>query len=378
MKLLFNTRNREAVASAAYSKAFSTLANIDFYTWDSYGDYDVVFFMPYEKDLPDIKTARLENPTIKIGLIDPRGTIQPDIIRDVDFIIIDSLEMRDFFAKYQKPIFTYFEYTNLEKTVKKHSPKNKLIIGYHGNKVHLMEMVPRITDALELLSTKYELELWAMYNIEKLGMWEFGATENLPVRHIQWSLENYYTYLAQADIGIVPALMPVNDIAKMKKKTTVCKSIFLDDHDDYLVKFKMPSNPGRIITFAQLGIPVVADMSPSSMQMIRDGENGFIAYSTGGWYCALEKLIIRCELRQTMSEAMQTSVSERYDYDSQNRNLQAFLDEIVNTPQSPPLKIIENSDHRVGKALSYKKEILQCLVSTTRSRLKRKIKKLSS
>jgi glycosyltransferase involved in cell wall biosynthesis len=375
MRILFNTRNKEGVASELYARTLCSLPNIHFYRWDSYKDFDVALFMAYERDLKDIETARRENPNLKIGLIDPRRSIKADTIDCVDFIVIDSIEMRDFFAKYQRPMFTYYEYTNLKVANKTHYQKDKIIIGYHGNKVHLMEMYPRITEALELLGDKYKLELWAMYNIEKLGKWKLGIPRNIPVRHIQWSLDNYYEYLTKADVGIVPALMPIRNIGKMKNKTTVSKRFFLDDENDYLIKFKMPSNPGRIITFAQLGIPVVADMSPSCMQFIEDGANGFIAYSTAGWYSALEKLIQSPDLRQKFSESLYGKISSIVNYDLQNQSFIEFLKLVTHNSAVNSAGTIVNSDEYIGKELDYRKQLWRCIVSTRIEGLKRRIRK---
>ena len=61
-------------------------------------------------------------------------------------------------------------------------------------------------------------------------------------------------------------------------------SFFNDTDDDYIIRFKMPSNPGRMIVFWKLGIPVVADFLPSHFQFIKEGVNGLLASSSAGWY----------------------------------------------------------------------------------------------
>ena len=334
VKTLFNTRKSRAAASAFYIQALANFPNIHFCDWNNYCDFDVALFMSYPQDLKEIPRARQKNPKLKIGLIDPRGSINSKIINDIDFIIVDSFEMRDFFSKYQRPIFTYYEYPDLKPISKKHEQKDTIIIGYHGNKVHLESMYPRITSAIERLGQKYSIEFWAMYNVAELGEWKSGFSSMVPVRHIQWSEENYYKYLTAVDIGIVPNLVPMRDIKTLRKKTILSKKRFLDAEDDYLIKFKVPSNPGRIIVFCLLGIPVVADMYPSAMQFIRDGENGFIAYSTAGWFNAVERLIQSCRLRQDFANKQQKSIFGMVDFEVQNNLLNEFLKDIVRAERS--------------------------------------------
>jgi len=102
------------------------------------------------------------------------------------------------------------------------------------------------------LGERYQIEFRAMYNIEKLGKWKASVPRNIPLKHVQWSEENYYKYMSEADIGIVPNLIPIRNLNRVKEKATVSKRYFVDTPEDYLIRFKITSNPGRIILFSRL------------------------------------------------------------------------------------------------------------------------------
>ena len=97
---------------------------------------------------------------------------------------------------------------------------------------------------------------------------EYGLPKNLKTRHIQWHENVYNEELSNVDVGIIPTSMPLN--TKSSRIVRV-NSFFNDTDDDYIIRFKMPSNPGRMIVFWKLGIPVVADFLPSHFQFIREG-----------------------------------------------------------------------------------------------------------
>ncbi|MFZ5759342.1 MAG: glycosyltransferase [Thermodesulfobacteriota bacterium] len=329
MKIVFNTRSPHAPASLFYADAFGAIDGISFFSHDCYEQCDIALFMSYEKDLADIVAARAKFPHLKIGLIDPRGEHVTRCLAAVDFLVVDSLEMKDYFARFQLPIFLYAEYPNVRRQVKVHAEKRPVVIGYHGNVVHLAGMYPHITLALEELARRYPIEFWAMYNLENAGQCRLGLPGNMPVRHIQWSMEHYETWLSQVDIGIAPSLMPIRNISRIKRKATLWKRFFNDTEDDYLTRYKMPSNPGRILVFGLLGIPVVADFYPSALQVIRDGSNGLLACSCGGWYRALESLVADWRLRQKLADAMAGMITAEFDYAIQNERFLAFLQMVV-------------------------------------------------
>jgi len=379
IRIVFNTRYSEAACSIFYRDAFASLNNMAFSDWDNYDHYDIALFMTYERDIKDLVAAKRKYPNLKVGLIDPRGSQVVYYLKYVDFLVVDSLEMKDFFAGYQLPMFQYYEYPNIENRAKKHIKKERIIIGYHGNIVHIAGMYPNVTVALERLSEEFKIELWAMYNIKTLGECSFGLPNNMQVKHIQWSEENYHNYLSKADLGIVPNLMPIKNINQIKKKAQVCRSFFNDSPDDYLIRFKMPSNPGRIIIFGKMGIPVVTDFYPSALQFIQDEHNGMLACSAGGWYCALEKLICNHSLRQKMADNMFQTIKKHFDFEIQNKNLMEFLVSMMGESKKRESIIIEKSEETLLDNSNFKKSMLQLkargkIISSIRNGLKIKLK----
>jgi len=315
LKIIFNSLYKDAPATMNYSDAFSFNENIYISDSNNYEEFNIALFMPYGKDQEALLKTKKLHPHIKVGLIDPRGTLNNDIIQAVDFFIVDSIEMTDFLSKYSKPYCIFYEYPHFETNIKKQENREHITIAYHGNKVHLEEMHPRVTNALFDLSMKYPLEFIAIYNVEQLRKWDFDFPTNFKIQHVQWYEGVYNDVLASADIGIIPALIP---------------SVDSNDSGDYNLNFKMPSNPGRLIVLTKLGIPVVADFLPSHFQFIDHGINGFLAYSTSGWYSSLENLILNPSLRKEFATKMLIGIKDKIDYKTQNFRLNKFLLKLLN------------------------------------------------
>ena len=323
MKIVFNTNNKKNPAYQFYSAGLKMIKEISFNNHGNYKNFDYALFVSYPEDMKMIKEAKTDNPNIKIGLLDPKShkLVYP-YINLIDFFIVDSLEMYDFWINYGKPAHIYYEYPYFEKKLKSHKEKEKVIIGYHGNKVHLTSMFPNITNALEIVSEKYDIEFWAIYNIEQVGIWNIGVPKNVFCRHIQWNSNVYEEELSKVDIGILPSLIPIK---KNTLKRSIVSKFFLNNEDDYLLRFKMLSNPGRLITFSRLGIPIIAELSPSNIEFIKNGVNGFIAYSTGAWVNSLSKLISSSRLRNELSNNMDISNNHIFEFSNQNKKLINFL-----------------------------------------------------
>jgi glycosyltransferase involved in cell wall biosynthesis len=337
MRILFTTKRRDAPSTQLNAPNFARLAELDGVEIDLYGsrytDNDVVLFMGY---YPQVEAARAANPKLAIGIVDPR----PDAasaVRSADFVVANGLEMEDWASAHCSNIFVYPIYPQLTVSPRRHVQRDTLVVGYHGNLVHLCTMFPYVSTALEALGETRRVELRAVYNVEKLGRPPFDVFDpaRVALRPIQWSERAYEEHLADADIGIVPNFIPIGHEAVAKRAVSSWPQVFKEHDSDHLLRLKSTSNFGRAFVFAQLGVPVVADMFPSAAQVIRHGHDGFLAYSAAGWYRALHQLAESPEHRQRLADNMLLSFRENFAVDVLNRRFVRFLSELEPARRGP-------------------------------------------
>lgn len=323
MRIDFVTTHQNAACSMFYSEALSRLDEVSLYD-RNVSNYDVVLLMTYDHQLaPKIRQL---NPSAKIGIIDPRNHKVLESTSHCDFLIIDSIEMEDYWSVSKKPMFRYVEYPSIPTIKKSHSSKETIKIGYHGNQIHLECMQDSVTPALSSLSKKYKIELVVMYNGSPPNGNEGWIPKDVSVKHIPWSMQGYTEELGTCDIGLVPNNMIHSVEEKSSKELNRNYNYSLDD---YSLRFKMPSNPGRFVIFGKLGIPVVADFYPSALQYLReDLKTGMVACNPSGWERCLEKLINSHQLRQDLGEGLQNLVEREFDFDHQNQRFLSFLNNL--------------------------------------------------
>lgn len=321
MSIVFNTIDPYAPCSQFYTEALSGLSEIKFYDQEIY-KYDIALFMTYDYNY--IEKIKKAYPSVKIGMIDPRSYRVTEATKYCDFLIVDSVEMEDYWRKAKKPIFRYVEYPNVPYVKKEHKETETIKIGYHGNLIHLECMAETATIALSNLGRKYDIELIVMHNGSPPNGTEKWYPQNVRVTHIPWSMENYVTKLAECDIGLAPNNM-IHNTEQMKSSET--QNNFNFSEDDYSIRFKMPSNPGRYLIFGRLGIPTIADFYPSALRYLTD-DRGLIAHSAAGWEHSIEKLINSVELRNKLGTNLQTFIKSEWDFSVQNEKLLTFLNSI--------------------------------------------------
>jgi len=303
--------NNEANLGAAVT-VFTSTAGID------YSGFDVALFLGGSSQAAAAKAA---NPQIVTGLVDPRYS-QSNEFKFVDLLITQGIEARDYFAGQAPNVLIYETYPDVPEPLGA-AEQSTLKLGYHGNRIHLEAMFPRITDAIEILASQIKLELVAMYNIEMLGKSSRIVTERLgfPVRHVQFGHEGYAAYIAHVDIGLVPQMIPVRESALLKYLLGSPSRRFNESQADFLLRFKETTNIGRHLVFAQYGIPVVSDMSPSACSLIDHGVDGFLANSTAGWLASLRALSSDPGLRSRCGRALKEKWRDEYSHDVLNRRL---------------------------------------------------------
>lgn len=300
--------------------------------WDRYQRYDMALFMSPDSE---VAKAKSQNGRIVCGIMDPKIDYRHlrDNVKAADFCIVSSIEQRDLLYQYNRNVFIYYMFPDTAVVHKEHRSRSPIIIGYHGNKEHLDCLKPQIVGALNRLALMYPIEFWAMYNVGKSGEWRHNLSSKIPVRHIQWSEENYVNELAKVDIGIVNNEIPLD----LSWRRMLARSgwyryglrRYPTRQHDTIVRYKYSTNPGRVYVFAQMGIPVVTDFAPSANQFVRDGKTGMIAHTEAGWVRALEKLIVSAELRQSMSDSLRDYIDMNYSIDKNFEALNKVLQKMV-------------------------------------------------
>lgn len=318
MRFVLNTRSEDMVSRVCIHELQQRLVEqgVEAFLndWERYDQYDVAIFRGYDHDM---EGARRQNPRIRVGLADPKQS-RPEWIqaaREADFLLVSSPEQRDAFLRLNRNILIHYMFPKLEARPKVHRNRESLVIGYHGNRVHLECMYGGLQLALNQLGRQQPIELVMVYNVAALGQASVGLPDArlVKLRHVQWSPNAYYDDLDKADIGIVPNLLPVRDKQRALEVSAFPQPEFCYEPFDHLLRLKASTNPGRIYPFARFGIPVVADFNVSAAQFIEDGVSGFLVSSPHGWLAALETLAASAALRNEMAGRLGRRMEQAYE-----------------------------------------------------------------
>lgn len=319
-----------------YSESFSKIngnfdnnkieIKTDYNTID-YSEYDVALFMGFNQKS---KQAKAKNSSILTGIVEPRAATNIDF-SVVDFIIVNSIESKDYFSRYTSNIMVYYTYPVVPPREKCPLEKDRLILGYHGNLLHLNAMYPRITKAIKQLSEETSVVLWAMYNIKDLGKWRKPDRIDIgfPVVHIQYDNQNYARYMAHVDVGLTPQLIPVRENEILRYLIGTLDRKYNERMDNYFLRFKETTNIGRHLVFAQYAVPVVSDMTPSACSFIDDEYNGFVVSHTEGWLRALQKLASNENMRVNMGVNLRKKYMKIATHEALNEKLIHFISDLT-------------------------------------------------
>ena len=218
------------------------------------------------------------------------GIITPNkddikILKIVNFIIVGSVEEKESLIEHNKNCFLFPQIEKMYSNVKPkiHSKKDKIIIGYHGNQNHLNHMSCGLKNALEKLNKKYNIEL--VFICSNKDEWIQGRPK-IPTVFKKWNIKTIINDIKNFDIGIIPNISEFVMHNKLNNNNTLGKY-----NTDYMIRFKNKSNIGRALVLFQLGIPVVADITPSNMHILANPDNGYAVLSEYGWYTAIQDLM---------------------------------------------------------------------------------------
>ena len=254
-----------------------------------------------KSDISKVDKIKSKYPDKKVGVINPGGDSCSD------FIIVGSPEEYCSFSN-KKYVFMYplieDMYANVEP--KKHK-EGKMVIGFHGSYSHLPKFEFGLKDALEELEKEVDFKLLIVSSCED-PTWKVGKPSLRDIEIVKWDFSTITDHLMRMDIGLVP------NITNLKGQMPM----FLDSdlglyNSDYFLRYKNKSNAGRAFVFMQLGIPVIADLTPSNLHLLGGLDCGYLAMDKDGWLNALRELQNSQKRQEIANNAL---LKFRAEYDS--------------------------------------------------------------
>lgn len=176
--------------------------------------------------------------------------------------------------------------------LKKIHSGSRVRIGWIGSPTTL-KYVASISESIRNLGKSYPIE-FLIINAADTAVPDMGV----PVRLIPWSEEKEGEMIAEMDIGIMP--LP----------------------DD---KWERGKCAYKLIQYMACGLPVVASPVGMNKDVVRHGENGFLADSQSEWIFYLEILIKDAALRTQMGNAGRALVEREYTVEKNFRKMMGVL-----------------------------------------------------
>tara|TARA_Y100000816_G_C26103078_1_gene585171 strand:+ start:2632 stop:3624 length:993 start_codon:yes stop_codon:yes gene_type:complete len=271
----------------------------------------------YEVLIHDKLTNKINNLDKVNGIITP-SCDNTHILNAADFIIVGSIEEKCSMMKHNKNVFLFPQiekmYINIPRKIHEYIPEDKpLIIGYHGNQNHLNHSVCGLKTALERLSKERKIKF--VYICQNDKEWIEGRPQGVDMEFKRWKYETITKEIQNFDIGVVPNISEVEHSNRLKQNITLGKY-----NTDMKIRFKNKSNIGRSLVFFNLGIPVVADITPANMHILADPDNGYGVLDENSWYWALKELC--CEKRRNfISENAYIEANRLYNPEKWTKSL---------------------------------------------------------
>ena len=306
IELVTDEMNRPAseLASAILREGSAGRTDVSF-SVGSYADRsahaEVFLLMGYDARPSEIKRSSAKS---FVGIIDPRPR-QKLAFEDVDFLLPNGFESWQQWRPFNRPQ----EYLYLNELVAIESGSNRvgeggsdpIRFGYLGNAVHLKRLKEVASASLREWTTRLPLEVWLYLSsqVEEKD-WDW-----LPVKPRVFSLggDSLSEFLRGVDVGLVPQNKPTSNsdrVARLLRR-------FGSDRDNVVdLSFKPTTNPGRLFSFAQVGIPVVVDSTPSVNQIVGSEFREFIAFDGKSWSCAINEVIQRPTERRMFGQALKS------------------------------------------------------------------------
>lgn len=222
-------------------------------------------------------------------LKDPEKTARN--IRHANLVLAGNAYLADYAKHYNDHVKVIP--TTIDTNIHKPMPvqKDKIVIGWSGSLTTIKHFEYAI-DFLKAIKKKYpQVEIHVISD-------DVYENAELDVKGIKWTAENEVQSINSFSIGIMP--LPTDEWAKGK-----CGL--------------------KGLSYMACEVPTVMSPVGVNTEIIKHGENGFLASTTEEWFFCLSQLIESASLREKTGKEARKTVIEKYSVLSQQDNyLKAF------------------------------------------------------
>jgi glycosyltransferase involved in cell wall biosynthesis len=202
-----------------------------------------------------------------------------EILSVCDFVIAGNKYLKDYASNYCKNVEIIPTTIDMTYHVKKDSVKERICIGWTGTETTIPHFL-YIKEQLEKIYKKYGDKIYFKLIADK-----YTSIPELNLETTFWKKEIEIEQLSEIDIGIMP--LPDNEWTRGK------------------CGFKG-------LQYMSLGIPTIMSPVGVNSEIIKHGENGFLARNSEEWEMYLSLLIEDRLLQKKLGASAQKTVEEKY------------------------------------------------------------------
>lgn len=203
-----------------------------------------------------------------------------DICRLSTSVTVGNSYLAEYAEKFNEQVFvvpTSIDTDKYQPTAKKDSDSSRVIVGWTGSSTSQYHLEEFESVLAELLKER-DVEIRIVSNREP-------SFTKVPYVWRAWSAETEVEEIAQIDIGI----MPTPDDEWSRGKCAL-----------------------KALQYMSLGIPAICTDMGANRDVVKNGENGFLAKTNEEWLTAFKTLIDDAALRRKLGDEARKTVVENY------------------------------------------------------------------
>lgn len=269
------------------------------------GDENIVIVGKGSDRLPSYKEL---SRNAHFGLINP-SLARAHKYKEADFFLVGSQEEADSLAFTGKPrlFFPQIE-PSIVSPPKSHEDVRVPKLVYHGNKEHLEQLSRNAKNGILGARLEKEFSIRLVYDFKRLGKADLGLGSAVSVEHVQWRRRSFQDSIRSADIGLALASAPRELQESLENALTPSQKA-----EFHVYAVKRLNNVGRALLMTQLGLPVIAELSPAALSLYGEPDRGFVCKSEESWTEAILSLAGSAEKRQEMASVAARFAEANFD-----------------------------------------------------------------